>query len=435
MKSLYSLVVFLVAMSLILMPGAAYAQQYTNSDSTDNNPPISQPLVREGSFAVKLVDALRLGTASDEAQAESMLVSIGIAPRNGWISDYPVTPDIAVELRSAVSDAADAGQLPVGKDEALEAFQSVLVAFGLSVSPPDVAQAEGNAPSYSPDSTVINNYYYDYGPPVVTYYAPPPDFYYLYTWVPYPFWWWDFWFPGFFILADFVIDLDVHGHHHHWHGEQGGIVSNHFRDPATNRIERIDPVHRANGGTFSARRGGTGWASPSARRSAEAILAGNRNFTRSGNAVAPSRSGSVSGPFSGSRTFSPHSGARGTGPGAQGGRTFTAPSTTRRSTVPSFLGGRTFSGSVANKRSFAAPSGVSRSNRPSSEGRSFAAPSHSVRTYTSPSFGSRSSAPSHGAAGSFGSFSGGRTFSGSSGIARTFGGAGGQMGSFRGFHR
>jgi hypothetical protein len=57
-------------------------------------PPVGQALQREGNFAVKLVSALALGNTEDEVEAESRLAEAGIAPRNGWIADYPVTPDI-----------------------------------------------------------------------------------------------------------------------------------------------------------------------------------------------------------------------------------------------------------------------------------------------------------------------------------------------------
>jgi len=71
---------------------------------------------------MELVGALNIGTAKNEAEAETMLVTAGIAPRNGWISDYPVTPDIIAELENAVSEAADANRLPVRKESALEAL-------------------------------------------------------------------------------------------------------------------------------------------------------------------------------------------------------------------------------------------------------------------------------------------------------------------------
>ncbi|MDA8173965.1 MAG: hypothetical protein M0018_05150, partial [Nitrospiraceae bacterium] len=111
------------------------------------------------------------------------------------------------------------------------------------------------------------------GPPVVTYYAPPPDYAYLYTWVPYPFWWTNLWFPGFFVLGDF--DIVVFDHFHHHHRE---FISNHFRDPVTGRFFRIDPTNRSRGGFFPQR--GARAFGPSARRGAQSIL--NRSAGRIG---------------------------------------------------------------------------------------------------------------------------------------------------------
>ncbi|HET6460186.1 MAG TPA: hypothetical protein VFG29_05295 [Syntrophales bacterium] len=64
---------------------------------------------------------------------------------------------------------------------------------------------------------------------------PPPDFYYLYAWIPYPFWCSGFWVPGFFVLNDF----------------HRIIVSNHFNDMRKRRVFRIDPGARFNGRTFA----------------------------------------------------------------------------------------------------------------------------------------------------------------------------------------
>ena len=69
---------------LVFMPVGIHAQ---NVQGTGEQPPIAQPLVREGDLAVKLADALRLGKASSEAEAESLLANAGIIPRNGWIAD------------------------------------------------------------------------------------------------------------------------------------------------------------------------------------------------------------------------------------------------------------------------------------------------------------------------------------------------------------
>src|SRR5271157_138152 len=74
-------------------------------------PLVAQPLIREGDFAVKLVSVFQLGAGVDEVDAENLLAQAGIAPGNGWIADYPVTPDIAGELQKAVSSAADSKKL------------------------------------------------------------------------------------------------------------------------------------------------------------------------------------------------------------------------------------------------------------------------------------------------------------------------------------
>src|SRR5271166_6174057 len=71
-------------------------------------PPVAGPLVREGAFAMILVVALNMGKPASETEAESMLGAAGISPRNGWIADYPVTPDIIGELRDSIGYAAQA---------------------------------------------------------------------------------------------------------------------------------------------------------------------------------------------------------------------------------------------------------------------------------------------------------------------------------------
>ena len=225
------LFVMALAACLLLMP---LAVNLRSVQATTEAPPIAQPLVREGDFAVKLVAALKLSTTENESRAESLLASMGIAPRNGWISDYPVTPDIYFEVQEAVAEAADSGKLAMGKTQALVLVRNVGSDFGLPVfsssdggyssqipgvgevgsySGPVASESSsgysdsqspvvGDSPSYySP--AAIEDYYYDEGPPVVTYYPPPWDYSYLYTWVPSPFWWSGFGFSGFFILHDF----------------------------------------------------------------------------------------------------------------------------------------------------------------------------------------------------------------------------------------
>ena len=166
-----------------------------------------------------------MGQAPSEAEAESILVSSGIVPKNGWIADYPVTPDVIGELEKAIGEAADARRLPMGKNEALKAFRTAAIQLELPIifevadryaeSPPPTT------PQYA-EPSVINNYYDTEGPPVVTYYPPPPDYDYLYGWIPSPFWYSGFYFPGFYILHDFnrVVFFNRHP----------CIITNHIRD-------------------------------------------------------------------------------------------------------------------------------------------------------------------------------------------------------------
>jgi len=223
----------MTALALLMMPFAVYSQSDQKSAGA---PPISQALVAEGDFALKLAAALRLGTANDEAQAEDVLTSAGIAPKNGWIADYPLTPKVIGESQNSVATAADSKKLPMGRDEALNAFQGLTTELGLAVSPSSAGEYAESQPR--PDASAINNYYYDEGAPVVTYYPPPWDNYYLYDWVPYPFWGAGFFFPGFFVLTDF--DFIFVGHHHHHHH-----ITNHFFNHATHAFGRVDPVNHS----------------------------------------------------------------------------------------------------------------------------------------------------------------------------------------------
>ena len=235
MKSLFLTVLTLLA--LALAPAVAFAQ---TANAAGASTPISQSLVREGTFAYALAGALDLGTATDETAAESMLSSAGIAPKNGWIADYPVTPEIVGDLENAVVASAEAGKIQMNKDDAVAAFTSVADKYGLSVREGETGET-GSPPSYS-DETQLGGYYYAEGPPVVTYYAPPPAYAYLYNWVSYPFWWYDYWFPGFYVLIDFDRTIIVHGHHEHF--------SNHFFDRNRERFSRLVPEHRFHRGGF-----------------------------------------------------------------------------------------------------------------------------------------------------------------------------------------
>jgi len=238
-----------VGFSLLLVPAiiqAAYQQTPSGA------PPVAQPLIREGNLAVSLAEALNLGTANSESEAESLLGEKDISPKNGWIADYPVTPDILGELNMALGDAADAGKIALNRVEAQQRLDGIVKELGVSVT---ASENGANAPPTPEDANIappsdLYDYYSDEGPPVVTYYAPPPDYYYLYSWVPYPFWCSGFWFGGFFVLNDF--HRSVFFNHGRFHGR--GFVSNHFRDGRSNRFGRVDPAARSGARSFTGTR-------------------------------------------------------------------------------------------------------------------------------------------------------------------------------------
>jgi hypothetical protein len=152
---------------LVLIPLMVNAQSGQNKPGS---PPIEQSLVREGSFAMKLAEALKMGQAKSEAEAESMLASVGIAPRNGWIADYPLTPDIIGELRNAIGVALDSGKLAMNKDEALMAVQVLVDNQWRQPVAPDKEQARQYG-EYPP--AVYEGYEGGYEP----YYYPYPYYY------------------------------------------------------------------------------------------------------------------------------------------------------------------------------------------------------------------------------------------------------------------
>jgi hypothetical protein len=124
-------------------------------------------LVREGYFAMELADALKIGEVKSEAEAESRLASVGIAPKNGWIADYPLTPNIIGELENAVGEAADSGRIAMNREEAIGAFQDLVASLesqNAGVEPP-------------PDRVPYPEPYYY---PRFYFYPSPPPF-------PYPF--------------------------------------------------------------------------------------------------------------------------------------------------------------------------------------------------------------------------------------------------------
>ena len=282
--------------------------QPTQPGSASQPAQIGPPLVREGDLAVDLVPAFGLGTATDEIDAETKLGDIGIIPRNGWIADYPVTPDIAGELQKSVADAADSKRLKLTKDEAVKKLNAVLANLELSILPGQAAAS--STPPYYPNADELSEYYMDEGPPVYTYYAPPPDYYYLYEFIPYPFWWYDFWFPGFFVLIDFHRHVFFHG--------RVVFCSNHFRDIRGHRVFRIDPGVRFKGRTFAgigAPKGGNFMQTGVARSDVKIF---NAPPPRGAPGVVGRAGGTITGPSLGGRggTMGPPAGAGG---GMRGG--------------------------------------------------------------------------------------------------------------------
>ena len=283
-------------------------------------PPIEQNLVREGDFAVRLADTLGLLKTDNEADAERALATAGISPKNGWISDFPVTPVVLAEIRTSVQDAADGERVKIDKKTAEEKFAALSKDLELPIAS-DTGTADrakryvtgeeyGTPAEYQQDQADINDYYYDEGPPVITYYEPPPDYSYLYAWDPYPFWWGGYWFPGYYVLNDFTIivgdDHDGHHHHHHHDGghdrgnrdrvsRDGGhnrgdrdrvsdssvrdtkLISNRVVDRNTRTVETIDPVTRNTRTASDTTRSGrsfdtTRFSNADTRRGAENIL-------------------------------------------------------------------------------------------------------------------------------------------------------------------
>lgn len=321
-------IIAIVAAGLLLMPITVKAASY---EGTQAPPPVAQALVREGDFAVQLAGALNLGTFDDEAKAEDVLASVGIAPRNGWIADYPLTPDIVAELKDSIDRAVDSNQLLMSRVSAQTNFDDLAARMGLPVaagSQGEYAQGSSGSSDYV-EPTIVDNYYYDDGPPVVTYYAPPWDYAYLYTWVPWPFWYTDYFFPGFFILNDFdrviIVDRD-HDHHHDrdrdFHSREVHRVSNHVVDPSTHRTALVDPVTRNTGRglrSIASVHQASG-SNSTFRNSAQSILRHNstsalNHAALSGNAGALGQRGSISSNRLSPAVHEPSAGTRLSSPG------------------------------------------------------------------------------------------------------------------------
>ena len=66
------LIANVIILGMLIMPFMVYAQ---SEQTPAQAPPVAPALVREGDFAMKLVGALKIGTAQNEADAETMLGS------------------------------------------------------------------------------------------------------------------------------------------------------------------------------------------------------------------------------------------------------------------------------------------------------------------------------------------------------------------------
>jgi hypothetical protein len=154
-------VVALVSLLPVSAYGTAGAGKPPPADQMNpNTPPVEQPLVPEGYFAVQLVEVLKMGPAQDEAQAENALSSVGIEPKNGWIAGYPVTPPVIGEIEEGVAAAAETGKLKMGKAEALKALADLKARVGLNITPGAISQPA--APQTIPGGEVGNSVIYRY---------------------------------------------------------------------------------------------------------------------------------------------------------------------------------------------------------------------------------------------------------------------------------
>jgi hypothetical protein len=404
--------------SLLLYPFAGFAQDYGSQTSKQQAPPVAQTLVREGDFAIKLAAELKLGNPANEAAAEDMLARAGVSPLNGWLSDYPITPEIIGQIGDSITAAGSAGMLPMSAGEATKGLYSLASEMNL---PTPAGQSAGTtvagttpsgaAPEENANPTVVNNYYYDEGPPIISYYPPPADYVYLYDWVPYPAFWFGFWFPGFYICHNFTHTVFVTNV---GFVTRTGVVSNRIIDPATRTVTAIDPVVRTSTGTvrpMTALRTGSGQlfrntadmrrgvtlsgVSP-VRTGTSAIgsAAGRGGFTtpearKSAQAIYSRSVQNMSGRNGGTTVRS--SGSRNAAPGSAG-RSYSAPTRgsegwggSRGSSSRSYYNSPFARDSGGYNRSYAAPSSPSRAyiNNGGGFGRSYTAPSAPQRSFSS----------------------------------------------------
>jgi hypothetical protein len=263
----------------------------------------------------------------------------------------------------------------------------------------------GTAPEEGSNPTVVNNYYYDQGPPVISYYPPPADYVYLYDWVPYPAFWFGFWFPGFFICHNFTHTVVVFNTGFVF---RTGIVSNRIINPATRTVTTIDPVVRTSSGTvraMTALRTGSGQLFRTTADMSRGVTLSGISPVRTGTAMSGSTAGRggfgtpeakkgaqaiYSRSVQGMSARNQGTMTRGSGNTIPGrGRSYTAPSRGsegggRAPSSPSrsYYNRPVTKDSGGHGRSYAAPSSPARSyNNVGGFGRSYAAPSAPQRSF------------------------------------------------------
>ena len=125
---------------------------------TGNNPtPVEQALTPEGVYAMELLDALKLPPATEPGQAEEVLTNLGIEPKNGWISDYPVTPAVLGELDKDISDACNQQKVSLSSDQALKRVNALKSRLGFQISSgPAVPPAAAQPPKPASVSTIYS---------------------------------------------------------------------------------------------------------------------------------------------------------------------------------------------------------------------------------------------------------------------------------------
>jgi hypothetical protein len=398
----------MMSASLLLYPFAGFAQDYGPQTSKEQQaPPVAQTLVREGDFAIKLAAELNLGNPANEAAAEDMLAEAGVSPLNGWLSDYPMTPEIIGQIGDSITTASGEGKLAMTAGEATKGLYSLASQMNLPTpaGPSDgtkIARTTpgGIAPEENYNPTVVNNYYYDQGPPIISYYPPPVDYVYLYDWVPYPAFWFGFWFPGFFICHNFTHTVIISNT---GFVTRTGIVSNRIINPATRTVTTIDPVVRTSAGTvrpMTALRTGSGRLFRTAADMNRGVMLSGVSPVRTGTAISDSAAGR-----GGFRTLEARKGAQAIYSRSVQGMSVRNESTMTRSsgnTTPGKAGRSYNAPSRGSEVRGAAPGSPSRShyNHPVTRdsggyGRSYAAPSSPSRSYSNGGgFGRSYTAPS-----------------------------------------